>query len=475
MHRKASLVSAVVCLLFFASAASIAQESDATEEIRSMLHIASGLIPQIDKSQQWVASNIAQQQALLGDMNGALATINHAYDGDRDLAISSLASIAAHQGNEGWALSLVQVSIPGNGQGKAQAYSFIAKSLAGKGTFREALEFVERMENCEDFFGKTSMLVETLMAIRAGQKKGGDPGGADATLTLALNAVEREAEYPFEPEFAQSMPANAYGTIASELAREGDRNAALLILEHIYPLIAQAPDHRHRQDTIFSLGYALANIGELQTARDTAEQLEPGQQRDGIMMLIAEKQATDADPLQALAPAMEVSDPRWRNVPLGVIADSLAASGNYVQALSTIDRIDTEAERANWLSGLAYQLADKNDPAAGFFLQIAWDAARNAGRETKPYVFAQIAVAKGMTGDFNHSLEIINAMADQDRFWAVQSLAQLLVHAGKKTEAIALAESQQSAYPKACAYLGIASQLSTEEREAAARNQRNLP
>jgi hypothetical protein len=37
----------------------------------------------------------------------------------------------------------------------------------------------------------------------------------------------------------------------------------------------------------------------------------------------------------------------------------------------------------------------------------------------------------------------------------------MLVEAGKKTEAIALAEGEDPAYPKAYAFLGIARQLAT--------------
>lgn len=471
MLPKASTKLAVLLVAIVPSSA-LAQDGATTEEIRSMLHVASTLVPRIEKAQQGsVASNIALQQVRMGDLDEGLATIKQVQDeNSRQFATRLFASNVARLGNERWALSLLETSVPGNGAEKAQAYSLTAQSLVERKSFDEALSLMERVENCDDFFGKTDTLVQTLMAIRAGQRRTGDASGADLTLSRALNAVEREAEHPFDATFAQSMPAGEYGTIARELAEEGDRSAALQLLEPIYALIAEAPDGKHRQDTIFMLGNALASIGELQAARDTAGQLEPGQQREGVMMLIADKQATQAKPLDALPQAMALSYEPWRIGSLRLIADSLAASGNYVQALSTIDLIDGAGERAYGFSEVAYEQARKNDPSAGPFLQLAWDAALKAGKETQPYVFAQIAVGRGMTGDIAGALEVVDRMSERDRWWAVESLTAILVHAGRTPDAIALAESQRTAYPRATAYLGIAAELIAEQENTAKRS-----
>jgi tetratricopeptide (TPR) repeat protein len=445
-------------------------EAPSIEEIRSILHIASALVPQIEKTQQGsVASNIAAQQARLGDPNEGLATINEVQDQQsRQFATRFFASNVARFGDENRARSLVENSVPGNGADKAQAYSLVAQALVERKSLNEALNLADRIQNCDDFFGKINVLVQTLMTIRSAQHKADDLVGADVTLNLALNAVEREAEHPFEGTFAQSMPAGAYQTIAMELAKEGYRSEALRIIERIYRLIAEAPDQKHRQDTIFTLGNAWASLGELEAAREVAEQLVPGQQREGVLMVIADKQATDSEPLDALPQAMALTYEPWRIGSLRLIADSLAASGNYMQALSTIDLIDDAGERAYGFSEVAYEQARKNDPSASAFLQLAWDAARKAGNETQPFVFGQIAVGRGMTGDIAGALEVLDRMAERDRWWAVESLSAILVHAGREPEAIALAEGQQTAYPKATAYLGIASQL-IAERDAASR------
>jgi len=476
MHRKASLASAAVSLILLASVTAMAQEDDPTEEIRSMLHIASGLLPQIDKNQQpSMAFNISGQQTRIGDLAGALATLQRVKDEHQEVWVaSSIASSLAWQGRVPLALTVVRSSGKGDAQGRAQAYASIAGTLAERGAFDESLGIVKLIEDGPDYLGRTSLLVQTLMVIQSKQWAAGDETAANNTLNAALEAVEREKESPFTPEFAETMPAQTYGGIVGELAREGNRAAAYAVLERLYDIVADSAGPS-KEDLLYTLSAAQANLGDFELALETAAQMDPGEKRDNALFIVALERTQHGDPQGALDLALGLSVEFSRDASLRSIADAIAASGNYIEALSTIDRIRGAGEHAYGLSELAFERAENDDPAAGLLTQIAWDAARNAGRETKPYVFAQIAVAKGMTGDFNHSLEIINAMADQDRFWAVQSLAEILVHAGKKTEAIALAESQQSAYPKACAYLGMASQLIAEEREAASRNQRNQP
>jgi len=474
MHRKASLVSAVVCLSL-ASVTAMAQESDPNEEIRSMLHFASSLIPEIDKNQQpSMAFNISGQQTRIGDLAGALATLQRVKDPQQEVWVaSSIASSLAWQGNVPLALTVVRSSGTGDAQARAQAYASIAQTLAQKGEFQESFRMVGLIEESRAFPGKTLLLAGALMGIHQWQWRSGDESGATSTLNAALDAVESEKENPFNPGFPD-IRGQTYGGIVAGLAHEGDRAAAYAVLERIYNIVEDAND-AEKQDLLYTLSAAQANLGEFELALETASQMQPDEKRDSALFIVALERTQHGDPMGALELASGLSVEFSRDTSLRSIADAIAASGNYIEALSTIDRIRGAGERAYGLSELAFERAENDDPAAGLLTQIAWDAARSAGKETKPYVFAQIAVAKGMTGDFNNSLEIINGMADNDRFWAVQSLAQMLVHAGKKTEAIALAESQQSAYPKACAYLGTAMQLIAEEREAARRKQPNQP
>jgi len=281
--------------------------------------------------------------------------------------------------------------------------------------------------------------------------------------------VQREQANPFDSEFADMMPAQIYQGMVGDLTREGNRQAGLAVLERIYNIVADAGPSASKQYLLFTLTAAQANLGELQAALNTTLKMETGEKRDNALFLIALERTRHGDPSGAFDLALGLSDELWRNSSLSGIAEAQAASGDYVSALSTVDQIRGAGEHANGLSELAVDQAEKNDPAAGLTAQLAWEAALHAGNETKPDVFAKIAVARGMTGDIAGALDILGRMAPNDRFWAIQSLTEILVHAGRKTEAIALAESQDQAYPKACAYLGVASQLFEEQKEAAGR------
>jgi tetratricopeptide (TPR) repeat protein len=438
-----------------------------------MLRAATTLLPDIDKTQQpSLAFNISGLQLRMGDLSGALATVQSVEnERDRIFSATNIASMLAWQGSLSTALELIRTSAGGNREAKAEAYRSVAEQVARKHAFSEALGVAQLIEDYPPFFGQTNLFVDTLMRIRNQQWKAGEQPGAENSLNIALDAVRREAENPFPPEFAQSMPASLYGTIASELAREGNREAALGVLERIYPLVAAAQTANQRQSTWFYWAYSLAAIGELQAAENMLEHLEPGQQREGVMMLIATRRTDEGNPFVALDEALALSYEPWRNISLSVIANALAASGNYVQALSTIDRIQGAGERASALSGLALQQAEKDDPAGALTVELAWKAATDAATDTKPYVFAQIAVTRGVLGDFAGAVEVVGTLAEQDRVWPLQTLTAMLVHAGKKTEAIALAESQGAPHARACAFLGIASQLISDQQEASNKNE----
>ena len=144
----------------------------------------------------------------------------------------------------------------------------------------------------------------------------------------------------------------------------------------------------------------------------------------------------------------------------------LALSGNYAQALFTIDLIQGAGERAYGLAELALQQAEKGDPAAAQTVGLAWEAALNAGDETKPYVFEFIAVTRGMLGDVAGAEEVISRLDDPAKVWPLWNLTEMLVHAGREAEAISLAERQPGPHPRAYALLGTATALLDKQREA---------
>jgi len=443
MRPRAWVTPVVVLILSFSFQAATAQEASQIDEIRSFLRAASSSIPRIDKFQQSsLAFNIAREQTRIGDLSEALATVRRVVSEEGSVsAMGSIASVLAGQGDLSSALDLVRNSAPGNERTKAYAYLGVAQALAWKHSFHDALSVVQAMGDEPGFFDKTNLIAQTLMSIQTRQWEAGDYTGAEDTLNLALNAVEQERAHPFTSEFADTMPADLYGGIASKLSREGNRQAALSVVERIYATLAAAESEESKQHLLHTLTVAQANLGEFQEALSSSEKLASGQWRDGVLLTIAMERTREGDPLGAIDEATQISSESWRNSSLRGIADALAASGNYVQALTTVERIQPAGERAYGLSELALEQAEKDDPAAALIVRLAWEAALNAGDETKPFVFEQIAVTRGILGDYAGALEIVSTMAEEDRVWPLQNLTAMLVHAGKKADAIALAES----------------------------------
>jgi len=469
MCLRALTISAIACLLTFAPLAP-ARQAPSTEQILSFLRTASALVPKIENSQGCnVAANIAIRQAQVGDLAGALATLRSGKGSE-----GIIAPMLAWQGNVELALNLVQNS--GSSEDtKAVAHSGVALQLAWRGDFDNALRVIRIMESAPPFLGKTKRLIDTLTGIQTMQWQTGDHAGAQSTLGQALDAVDHEIAHPFTPEFADTLAPDLYGEIARALSEEGNQAAALDLIHRVSATMPFAESPEGRQRLLYTVAVTEADMGRFAEAARIAEPMSPGQWRDGALMILAMKRGDAGEPEEAVEEAIQVSSAVWRNASLRGVAVALAASGNSIAAISTIDRIQGADERADAYSQLAYEQARKKDPAASLTLEIAMEAAWAAGSATEPYVFAQIAVTRGMLGDFSGALEVVGKMAEEERYWAVEALAAMLVEAGKKTEALALAESQPEVFcARASAFAGIASQLIEEKEDAERKNRVNL-
>ena len=144
-----------------------------------------------------------------------------------------------------------------------------------------------------------------------------------------------------------------------------------------------------------------------------------------------------------------------------------SAQGNHAQALATLDLIPEPAERAEGLVELASQEAGKHEPGAPLAVELAYEAAMNAGAETKPYVFEMIAVTRGELGDFGGAEGMIAKMKDSSKVWLLWNLTEILIRGGHEAEAISRAEGQSAPRPKAYALLGVGTALINKQREAA--------
>lgn len=436
---------------------------------QSFLREASALMPRIEKEQRSsAAANIAGQQARIGDLDGALVTVQRA--GSPSAKVSATGSIAytlASQGDLPLALEVIQNSSKGEDPAKANDYISVAGWLAEHHDFEHALELARLIQQAKPYFGQTNYLVGTLLRIQAEQFKAGDRAGAQETIDEALAAVEWEKDHPVEPWFAESMPAGLYASIASQLAHEGNRPAATAVVDLIYDLLAAASTEQAKQDLLLYLGEAQVGIGELDAATATAQQLPPGNHRDAIVEQVGFERAKAGDLSGALEDATALSYEPWRNISLRSVAARFSALGNHAQALATLDLIPEPAERAEGLVELASQEAGKHEPGAPLAVELAYEAAMNAGAETKPYVFEMIAVIRGELGDFGEAEDMIAKMNDSSKVWPLWSLTEMLIRGGHEAEAISLAEGQSAPWPKAYALLGVGTALINKQREAA--------
>jgi hypothetical protein len=453
-------------ILFFTINA-LPQDSSSFSEPQSFLREASALIPQIDRDQRAsAAANIAGQQARIGDLEGALTTAQRA--GSSSAQVSAAGSIAytlASQGNLSLALEVIQNSSKEAEPAKANDYGSVVLWLADHHDFAHALEVARLIRRAKPYFGQTNNFVGTLLPIAAEQFKAGDRTGAQETIDEALADVEWEERHPEDPWFAQTMPAGLYANIAGELAREGNRPAAVAVVDRIYDLLAVASTEQAKQGLLLFLGQAQVGLGELGSAVSTAEQLPPGNYRDSIVMQVGFEHAKAGDLEDALDYATALLYEPWRNISLREAAVRFSASGNEAQALATLDLIPEPAERADGLAQLASLQAEKHDPSAPLALELAYEAAINAGADT--HVFEGIAVTRGDLSDFGGAEDMIAKMNNPSKVWPLWNLTKMLIRAGREAEAISLAESQSAPKPKAYALLGVATALINKQREAA--------
>ncbi len=456
-------------VILFVAVNALAQDASSFGVPQSLLREASVLLRRIDKDQRSsAAANIAGQQARIGDIEGALTTASRAGSPwGQVLAAGSIAYMFASQGNFSMAVQVIENSSKNEDAAKANQYISVAQWLAEHHDFEHALELARLIQRAKPYFGQTNNLVNILLRIQAEQFRAGDRAGAQETSNRALAAVAWEKDHPFDPWFAESMPGGLYASIASELAHEGNRPAAAAVVERIYDLLAVASTEQAKQGLLSSLGDAQVGIGELDAAMATAAELPPGNQRDGVVLLVGLERAKAGDLSGALDDATALAYEPWRNISLRDVAVRFAAMGNDAEALGTLDLIPEPAERAEGLVELASQQIGKHSPVAPLALELAYQAALNAGAKTKPYVFEKIAVARGELGDFGGAEDMISKLNDSSKVWPLWNLTEWLIQGGHEAEAISLAESQSAPYPRAYALLGAATALINRQHETA--------
>ncbi len=211
-------------------------------------------------------------------------------------------------------------------------------------------------------------------------------------------------------------------------------------------------------------------VGAFATVDEALNIVERERQRDGVSILSiaglyqavarqlsANGQRAKAGEDQGVNGAFPI---RRRDIPpCAKLQTRGARSGNLSTALAALDLIEGDENRAYALAQLAFAQAEQCDPTAAQTSELAYTAARNGGSKTDHGVFQVIAVTRGILGDFPGALAIVNELRDQSRTWPLSNLTGMLVAAGRKQEAIALADAQTDPQARAYALLGAASQL----------------
>jgi len=442
-----------------------AQEPDPREEVQAILREASALVPKIESDQKSsVASNIAGAQVRAGDLAGAIATVELLTKPvDRADAIGIIAYWLAERGNSAMALHVIGLS-PTQAY-LAQDYLGVAQQLAEDGDFEGALRAARLIEKDSS---QEYTFVETLMRVYVIQWGAGDRPGATKLLKEALDAVHREET---NPAASRTTIASMYHEIVCKLGKVGNQDAAWTFVNRIRDLAEVEQDPRQKQRLLRGLATAKADIGDFSGAHLVAEELLPGDGRETVLQLIIDARAMQGDIEGALLDVADLPTESLRLRSLRTIAEILIDSEEYSRALSIINTFPDAGTRVDVLADLALKQAEEGDRNAASTVDLAWKAALNARGKTEPSVFGTLAVARGNLGDFSGAIDLISTMDTESRDWALWNVTELMVDAGQKKEALAVAE-MQDALPRAYALLGIANgerkQINTVQKTGSA-------
>ena len=420
------------------------QEAGELAEARRLLIEASHLVKDIPEIQQSsAAANIAGQLVRAADLPDALATARQlSKTEDQAQVIGIIAWQLAHDGNVAQALALVESS--SDGQNKAVAFELVAELVAERGNLQGALGIAHRIRN------EPGRLIDTLVRVASLLTKTGDRNGAREAIEDALNTAEAAAKQNIGN-------ATAFAQIATTQADIGDTADAFRTLDRFSEIAHQYQGVEGNGVFLQQLASAKAQIGDLIGAQRTIEEISAGNS-DLALMMISQEQAKQGLMVDALANAERISIPGFKSIALRKIAMIRGTHGTLSDALEAIDHIPEPAGRAEALATLALEQADNENPSASLTLQAAWNfATQNGADAASDDVLGTIAVTRALLGDFAGARQVVQVMNKlETRAWSLWNITSYMVKAGHTEDALALAENQEAAYPKAYALLGSA-------------------
>ena len=447
MGQILSRLTFLVGLALFAGVLAKPQETSPQEQARQLLQEASLLVKDIPEGQQSSAvANIAGQLARAGDLPDALAAIHSLKNsGDWALSLGIVAWAMDHSGNSMGSLDLLESS--DLGQNKAQAYQQLALSHLDRGDFKGAARVMDLAQP------NPYLRVDLFVRIAQQTGKSGDLAAARDAIRKALAIVEEKREE--EPNCAGTLVG-----IAEAQAKIGDQAGALETLNHFSEIIHQLrPSYGgvSKDSLLQQLAAGQAETGDLFGATQTINELTEGSSRDFPLMSIARQQAKKGDSQEAQLTVSLMSESELKAIATREICILEAMSGKQVEALEAIKSVPNLGDRAYALASLALELAEKEDPAASGTLQLAIEAVSEPQAKIAGHVFEFIAVTQALLKDFAAAQQSIANMSDpESRVWPLWNITDMMVQAGDVQGALALANNEQAAHPKAYALLGTA-------------------
>ncbi len=145
---------------------------------------------------------------------------------------------------------------------------------------------------------------------------------------------------------------------------------AMLALEQATAVINRLP-RDVRVPLVAMLAAAYAALGERKKAREVAEQLPTGEERDRALSRVAVALAQRGDIADSMAAARELGDPDERDWTLDELASLLAERGDWQQAHALVLEIGAPRERDRAAADLAIARAASDEPLAALDLIAA--------------------------------------------------------------------------------------------------------
>ena len=284
-------------------------------------------------------------------------------------ARTSIAAIMAEAGEGEAALEWVGQFPARDNQKKAEAYGNIAKALAKKGKFKEALEV---LKNDKSMFSSKS---DAMGDIAEGLAKTGKIKEAQALVSQIRGGMAQEP---------------ALRAIASAQVAAGNKEAALETLKQADEAADKVADiFRPKWEVLVASALGLAEAGEKELAmaklKEAAEEVMKGMKLDirekkrfyasGLsqvresMSKIGDHEGAAALLKKVLELVKEIKDTSKKTRALNIIESSLSRAGDFKGAMKMIQLMEDAEERKDQMRIMAESLA-KTDRRGHFEMTI---------------------------------------------------------------------------------------------------------